>query len=111
MKSNTQKSLIAIAVASAAVCSAHAAPGIELNGQPLQTSVPPITMDGRTLVPMRDIFEALGAAVNYNALTSSISANRENSVVNLQIGNRNATVNGQKVMLEQAPMIISRRTG
>lgn len=112
MKSFTKKGLSAIVLAAAATSatSAFAAPSIRLNGQPLQTSVAPITMNGRTLVPMRDIFEALGASVNYNALTRGISANSGASTVNLQIGNRAASVNGQTVYLEQAPIVTSGST-
>jgi hypothetical protein len=110
MKNRNQKfGIAAIALAATATLS-HAAPTVELNGQPLQTSVSPLIMNGRTLVPMRDIFEALGAKVNYNALTRGISATRATSTVNLQLGNKAATVNGQTVYLEQAPMTISGST-
>lgn len=103
--SNTKAGLAAIILAAAAAGVSHAAPGVELNGQPLVTSVPPIIMQGRTLVPMRDIFEALGASVNYNALTRGITATRDSSTVNLQIGNRAASVNGQTIYLEQSPIV------
>jgi len=78
---------------------------VTLNGQPLATSVAPITRRGRTLVPMRDIFEALGATVQWNSLTQSIVATRGTTTVNMQIGNRAASVNGQRTLLEQAPII------
>jgi len=81
------------------------AASVELNGQPLATSARPITMNGRTLVPMRDIFEALGAQVNYNAVTRGISATRATTRIDLQIGNREAAVNSQPQMLDQAPMV------
>jgi hypothetical protein len=84
---------------------ANAAPTVRLNGQPLATSAAPIQMNGRTLVPMRDIFEALGANVNYNAVTRGIIASSGNTKVDLQIGNRMAMINGATSTLEQAPMI------
>jgi len=59
---------------------------------------------------MRDIFEALGASVNYNALTRGITATKDSSTVNLQIGNRAASVNGQTVYLEQSPLVVSGST-
>ncbi|HEX8552647.1 MAG TPA: stalk domain-containing protein [Abditibacteriaceae bacterium] len=110
MNTRTQKlGIAAIAFAATAVAS-NAAPRVELNGQPLQTSVSPVVMNGRTLVPMRDIFESLGAQVNYNALTRGIVATRGTSTVNLQIGNRAASVNGQTVYLEQAPIVTAGST-
>jgi len=108
MKRQTATKLGAIAIAIAAsgiTTTAQAAPSVELNGQPLATSVSPVVMNGRTLVPMRDIFEALGATVNYNSLTRGIAAQRDNTNVNLQIGSRAALVNNQPVTLEQAPLV------
>ncbi|HEX8833656.1 MAG TPA: copper amine oxidase N-terminal domain-containing protein [Abditibacteriaceae bacterium] len=108
MKRQTATKLGAIAIAIAAsgiTTTAQAAPSVELNGQPLATSVSPVVMNGRTLVPMRDIFEALGATVNYNSLTRGIAARRDNTNVNLQIGSRAALVNNQPVTLEQAPLV------
>lgn len=37
-----------------------------LNGTPLEFDVPPQLINDRTMVPMRKIFEALGAAVDWN---------------------------------------------
>lgn len=105
MKHINKKSGFALVLAAASMATAQAAPRVELNGQHLATSVPPIVMHGRTLVPMRDIFEALGATVNYNSLTRGITAKRDSTRVKLQIGNRAAQVNGQTVNLETAPMI------
>jgi len=84
---------------------AEAAPRVLLNGQPLATSVAPMQSNGRTLVPMRDIFEALGASVNYNSLTRGIAAQRAGTAVQMQIGNRSANVNGRTVYLDQAPLV------
>jgi len=109
MKHPNTKAGLALIVAAASVAgatgTANAAPRVELNGQHLATSVAPLVTRGRTLVPMRDIFEALGATVNYNKLTRGITARQGATRVNLQIGNRAAQVNGQTVSLDQAPMI------
>jgi len=98
--------VLTLAVAGSGLTNAaQAATTVRLNGQPLATSVPPVNMNGRTLVPMRDIFEALGANVNYNPVTRGISATRGTTKVDLQIGNRMAMLNGRSMTLEQAPMI------
>src|SRR5688500_18640410 len=78
---------------------------VTLNGQPLQTSVAPIQRNGRTLVPMRDIFQALGASVNWNGSTQSIAAKRGDTNVGLQMGRRAASINGRAVSLDQAPIL------
>lgn len=97
--------LATLALATSGLAVVSSAASIELNGQPLATSARPITLNGRTLVPMRDIFEALGAQVNYNAVTRGISANRATTHIDLQIGNREAAVNGRAEALEQAPVV------
>lgn len=113
---NKRISFVSAAVAAVALLGygwsqpASAAPQVYLNGQPLATSVAPITVNGSTLVPMRDIFEALGATVQWNALSQSITAQKGDKNINLQIDNRNAIVDGQMVMLNQPAVLVGGRT-
>jgi|SRR5579884_2068052 len=44
-----------------------------VNGQPLTMDVAPFTIAGRTLVPLRFVAQALGAAVNWNSNTSTVA--------------------------------------
>ena len=83
---------------------------IRLNGQPLATSVEPIVRNGSTLVPMRDIFEALGATVVWNARTQAIKAQKGSTDIWLQIGNRTARVNGDEKFLVQVPILYQQST-
>lgn len=48
------------------------------NGEPMQFDQPPIIQDGRTLVPMRAIFEAIGAEVTWDESTQEITATKKN---------------------------------
>jgi len=89
---------------------AMAATRVYLNGQPLATSVAPIQRSNRTLVPMRDIFEALGATVVWDGSAQGITAQRGADRIWLQIGNRAATVNGERVMLDQPAMLYRNST-
>ena len=86
---------------STAVSQAAPAPQIYLNNQVLRTEVSPINQDGRVLVPMRDIFEELGATVNYNSLNQSIVATKGTTVIRMALGSRQAMVNNVNVMLDQ----------
>ena len=83
---------------------------VQLNGQPLATSTAPVQMNGRTLVPLRDIFEALGANVQWNAAAQTILATKGATQIGLAINNRTASVNGTPVMLDQAATLIGGRT-
>jgi hypothetical protein len=92
-------------IAPAAAQTYHAAPRVRLNGQPLATSVAPQVRNGRTLVPMRDIFEALGATVVWNPDTQAIRAQKGATNIWLQIGNRTARVDRNPQTLDEAPML------
>ncbi len=113
-RSNKKNALIAVAVAGGALFQtidpALAAISVQLNGQPLNTAVAPVKMKNRTVVPMRDIFEALGATVNWNPSTMGITAQKDATTVNLAINNRRAYINGREVMLDQAATLWNGRT-
>jgi hypothetical protein len=79
---------------------------VEINGRALNTSVPPMQVNGRTLVPMRDIFEALGATVQWNPVTRGIIATRGGTNVGLQIGSSAASINNQRLTLDQSPIVM-----
>ncbi|HHY67907.1 MAG TPA: copper amine oxidase [Alicyclobacillus sp.] len=70
--------------------------------------VPPVVQDGRTLVPIRQIAEALGATVNWNQGTVTIR--REKQTVTLRIGDPSASVNGQNITLDVPPELSGGRT-
>lgn len=78
---------------------------VEVNGSALALSVPPTMVAGRTMVPLRGIFESLGAQVNWDAATRSITANKGDTAVQLTIGQRTAMVNGSLVSLDVPALI------
>lgn len=82
------------------IAAAQDAPRLMLNGHPFHTQVAPVTRDGRVLVPLRDIFEGLGARVNYDRVDRTITARRRGTVVLMQLGSRRAEVNGERVRLD-----------
>jgi hypothetical protein len=79
-----------------------------VGGQPLSMSPGPIERAGRIFVPLRAIFERLGASVVYSA--GEINATRGRSTVSLRIGSTQATVNSQPQTLDVAPFIIGATT-
>jgi hypothetical protein len=112
-KTTKTRGCMAIAVAAACTISGtnagaqmNASTRVEVNGRALTTSVPPMQINGRTLVPMRDIFEALGATVQWNPITRGIVATRAGANVGLQIGSRAASVNNQRLTLDQSPIVM-----
>ena len=65
------------------------------------TGSPAIEMNGSVLVPLRGIFEQLGANVDYNSTTRTIEAVRGTTDVILRLGESTAYVNGTPEPLAQ----------
>jgi len=87
------------------ITSGMAATTVEVNGHPISFTVEPFQVMNRTMVPMRSIFEALGANVQWNDSTQTVTARRDATDVQLTIGETDAQVNGQTVALEVPAMI------
>jgi len=104
--------LIAVATAQVTVPVGAASPPIRVtvNGALLATDVAPTIQNGRTLVPMRAIFETLGATVHWDEATSTVRAYRREDAIILQLGSRTAWVNGPPRQLDVAPMAVGGRT-
>jgi hypothetical protein len=83
---------------------------LNINNSPLQMDVPPMIVNGRTMVPLRAIFEALGATVQWNPDNQSIVATKGNMNIRLQIGSTTALNNGSQVTLDAVPLIEGGRT-
>lgn len=83
---------------------------VELNGQTLSFDVPPTMDNNRVLVPMRAIFEALGAKVSWDGATNTVSAEKDGKKIYLSIGQKLASVSGEIVTLDVPAKIVNSRT-
>lgn len=83
---------------------------IYLNGTALNVSVPPVIEDGTTLVPMRNVFEALGLSIDWNDATKTVVGSGNNIKIQLTIGSKTAYVNGQAKELSVPAKIINGST-
>lgn len=66
--------------------------------------------NGRTLMPVRGIAEAIGAEVSYDNSTQTVTVENEDTMIAMTIGDNEMQVNGQSVMLLTAPEIKADRT-
>ncbi len=64
---------------------------------------------GRTLVPFRALFEALGASVHYDAATSVITATRGRTRVTLHPESKLFVVNGESIILDVSTRVVNGR--
>ena len=82
---------------------------VSINGTQLTfADQPPVNAGGRLLVPLRAIFEALGATVGYN--NGTIKANRGSTNLELSIGSDQAIINGQRSTLDVPAQAVFGRT-
>jgi hypothetical protein len=88
--------------------SAQQSIGVTVNGQQVNLSPPPTERAGRVFVPLRGVFERLGASVVY--ANGQINATGNGRNISLNIGSTQATINGQPQMLDVAPFIIGAST-
>lgn len=81
-----------------------------LDSKEISFTIMPEIVEGRTMVPMRELFELLGATVNWDSDTRTVAANKERSSVKLQIDNTAVNMNGIEKQMEAAPYIKNGRT-
>lgn len=83
---------------------------VKIDGAVQTYDQPPVITGERTLVPMRGIFEALGANVSWDQETQTVTATRGDTVIRLTIGSPTAYKNGVAIVLEQPPRLIKNRS-
>ena len=84
---------------------------VNVNGQPVAfDGQGPVIVDGRTLVPVRGVFEMLGFAVAWNGDTRQATLSNANYTVVVTIDSATFTVNGTLHTLEVPAQIIGGST-
>ena len=93
---------------------------VVLNGETIDftddagNKVDPQLINNRTMVPVRKIFEVLGAQIEWDGATETVTAKTEEKTMKLQINNNIATVTTGKeteeLLLDSAPVVIEGRT-
>lgn len=74
------------------------------------TDQKPVIIDGRTLVPLRAIFTALGADVNWEQSTSTAVANKGADTIKISIGSNKLYKNNAEKVLDVPAQLINDRT-
>lgn len=91
---------------------AYADSGVKIliDGEELTCDVPPVIIDGRTLVPLRAIFEALGAEVDWDEATQTVTALKGDITIILKVNDKYPTINGVVQELDVPATVIDNRT-
>ncbi len=86
---------------------------LKINGEVLdQSTLPmqPIIIEGTTLVPVREVFESLGAVVDYKQDTKEVFIGYNKKLITMQINNSTYYVDGESFTFPVAPKIINDKT-
>ena len=85
-------------------------PTVYLDDSKLEFDVPPQIVSGRTLVPMRTIFEALGASISWNNTTKTVQGSKDSINLKMTINSNTYYINDEAKTTDVAPMILNGRT-
>ena len=79
---------------------------VVFNGEKLVFDQDPINVNDRVLVPMRGIFEAYGADVEWDEVNRIVTATAGDTVIELTIDADRAYINGERCVLDVPAMIV-----
>ena len=81
-----------------------------IDGEKINFDIQPQTVNGRTMVPIRAIFEAMGATVNWDDSTKTAVCTKDNTVVKMTLNSTIEYINDVPYTMDVTPVIISGRT-
>ncbi len=84
-----------------------------LNGNtfvPQEGQMPPVIIENRTLVPVREVFENLGGSVAWDNDTRTVTVQKGETTIKLVINDKLALVNGAQKELDVPAKIINNKT-
>ncbi len=83
---------------------------LKVDGKVLNCEVPPIVFNDYSVVPARDVFESMGATVEWNAANQKVTVSYDDTEVELYINNKTARKNGKKETMPIPPKLINGKT-
>ncbi|MDO4300475.1 MAG: copper amine oxidase N-terminal domain-containing protein [Clostridia bacterium] len=83
---------------------------LNINNNTIESDISPQIIEGRTMVPVRAIFEAIGADVEWNNETKTITGHKDNTEVIMTLNSNIASINNKKITMDCGPVIINNRT-
>lgn len=107
--------MVSLALAFLVICftqinASAATISVSVNGAKQIYDQPPVTQNGRILVPIRGISERLGATVNWDSKAQTITIKNPGTTISLKIGSKTPVVNGTKTQIDVPAQLINGRT-
>lgn len=86
------------------------AASVVIDGKTVSFDVAPVNENGHLLVPLRAIFEQMGAKVEWDQATQTATAVKGDTKVVIAIGSLEPTINGQVSKIDVAAKLVDNRT-
>lgn len=83
---------------------------VYLEGNKINFDVQPQTINNRTMVPIRAIFEAMGATVTWDNATQTAISTKDNTTVKMTLNRTTVYVNDNTFEMDVTPVVIDGRT-
>lgn len=83
---------------------------VYVDGTQVKFDAQPRIIENRTMVPMRAIFEAIGATVNWNAETRTASSTFRGTTVSITVGTNILLKNNTEIPLDVPAQVVESRT-
>ena len=83
---------------------------VTLDGNYVGFDVEPQVIDGRIMVPIRAIFEAMGAQVYWDNGTGTAVCTKGNTVVKMTLGSREMYIGNEMTLMDVSPAVVGGRT-
>ena len=88
----------------------HGEISVYLDAAKIEFDVKPQIINGRTMVPIRAIFEKMGAVVEWDGNTSSAICTKGDTVVKMTVNSMDMYINNQLTKMDISPVVIDGRT-
>ena len=83
---------------------------INIGSRSVTIDTAPVIIDGRTLIPVRGVSEAMGGNVNCNNDTKTVTITLGSNKVEMTIDSKTAYFNNKAQILDVAPVVLNGRT-
>lgn len=80
-----------------------------VNGKEIKTIMPPVQLDNRVLVPSREVFDPMGAKVEWDNNSKRVKITYKSNTIILYVNKQTVTLNGKEVPIDVPPKIINNK--
>ena len=80
-----------------------------VNGEKIETTMPPVQLYDRVLVPSREVFEPMGAKVEWDNNLKKVTVTYKSDTMILYVNNQTVSLNGKEIFIDVPPKIVNNK--